>query len=135
MSGIFLIPMVSSIAREKKFFSFPQFLGYIFDKRVALIAGIISAIGYLGFTSSQILAGAKLASSTFHGLSLNQALLMMGVITVVYTVFGGIKAVIYTDTIQWIILMGGHSTSGSMLRGILKRQRRHGSSPGCLNTR
>lgn len=112
MSGVFLIPMVSSIAREKKFFSFPQFLGFIFDKRVALIAGIISAIGYLGFTSSQILAGAKLASSTFQGLSLDQALLVMGVITVVYTVFGGIKAVIYTDTIQWIILMGGLTLIG-----------------------
>ncbi len=112
MSGVFLIPMVSSIAREKKFFSFPQFLDYIFDKRVALIAGIISAIGYLGFTSSQILAGAKLASSTFQGLSLDQALLVMGVITVVYTVFGGIKAVIYTDTIQWIILMGGLTLIG-----------------------
>jgi SSS family solute:Na+ symporter len=107
LSGIFLIPLVSSIARKNRFYSFPQFLEYIFDRRVALIAGIISAIGYLGFTSSQILAGAKLASSTFLGLSLNQALLIMGVITVVYTVFGGIKAVIYTDTIQWIILMAG----------------------------
>ncbi len=112
LSGVFLIPLVSSVARERKFFSFPQFLGYIFDKRVALIAGVISAIGYLGFTSSQILAGAKLASSTFEGMSLNQALLVMGVITVVYTVFGGIKAVIYTDTIQWIILMGGLTLIG-----------------------
>jgi SSS family solute:Na+ symporter len=112
LSGIFLIPLVSSVAREKKFFSFPQFLGYIFDRRVALLAGIISAIGYLGFTSSQMLAGAKLASSTFEGLSLNHALLVMGVITVVYTVFGGIKAVIYTDTIQWIILMGGLTLIG-----------------------
>lgn len=31
----------------------------------------------------------------------------MGVIAVFYTVIGGIKAVIYTDTIQWIILMVG----------------------------
>ena len=112
LSGIFLIPLVSSVARERNFFSFPQFLEFIFDRRVALIAGIISAIGYLGFTSSQILAGAKLASSTFEGLALNQALLVMGVITVVYTVFGGIKAVIYTDTIQWIILMGGLTLIG-----------------------
>lgn len=107
LSGIFLIPLVANLARERRFYSFPQFLEYIFDKRVAMIAGIISAIGYLGFTSSQILAGAKLASSTFDGLTLNNALLVMGIITVVYTVFGGIKAVIYTDTIQWIILMAG----------------------------
>jgi solute:Na+ symporter, SSS family len=107
MSGVLLIPRISELARRKGFLSFPQFLEYIFDKRVALIAGIISAIGYLGFTSSQILAGAKLASSTFDGLNLNYALLIMGVIAVVYTVLGGLKAVIYTDTIQWIVLMAG----------------------------
>lgn len=107
MSGVLLIPRISELARRKGFLSFPQFLEYIFDRRVALIAGIISAIGYLGFTSSQILAGAKLASSTFDGLNLNYALLIMGVIAVVYTVLGGLKAVIYTDTIQWIVLMAG----------------------------
>ena len=31
----------------------------------------------------------------------------MGVIAVIYTAIGGIKAVIYTDTVQWLILMGG----------------------------
>jgi SSS family solute:Na+ symporter len=72
-----------------------------------MVAGVISAIGYLGFTSSQILAGAKLASSTFERLNLNNALLLMGVIAVLYTVLGGLKAVIYTDTIQWIVLMSG----------------------------
>jgi SSS family solute:Na+ symporter len=107
LSGVFLIPKVSDLARKKGFLSFPQFLEHIFDKRVALLAGVISAIGYLGFTSSQILAGAKLASSTFPTLSINQALLIMGVIAVVYTVLGGLKAVIYTDTVQWIVLMSG----------------------------
>jgi SSS family solute:Na+ symporter len=79
----------------------------VYNRRVALIAGIISAISYLGFTSSQILAGAKLASSTFDGLTLERALFLMGAIAILYTALGGLKAVIYTDTIQWIILMAG----------------------------
>ncbi|MEE4213497.1 MAG: sodium:solute symporter family protein [Bacteroidales bacterium] len=107
LSAVLLIPKVSDLARSKGLLSFPQFLETIYDRRVALIAGIISAIGYLGFTSSQILAGAKLASATFIDLSLNQALLIMGIIAVTYTVVGGLKAVIYTDTIQWIILLSG----------------------------
>ncbi len=107
LSGIFLIPKVADLARRKGFLSFPQYLGYVFDKRVALIAGVISAIGYLGFTSSQILAGAKLAASTFNGFTIDNALILMGAIAIVYTVMGGLKAVIYTDTIQWIILMTG----------------------------
>ncbi len=107
LSSVLLIPKVSDLARKKGFFSFPQFLEHVFDKRVALLAGVISAIGYLGFTSSQILAGAKLASSTFANLSLNHALLIMGIVAVIYTVLGGLKAVIYTDTVQWIVLMAG----------------------------
>ena len=107
LSGVLLIPRISETARLKGFLSFPQFLEFVFNKKVALIAGLISAIGYLGFTSSQILAGAKLASSTFQGLSLNSALLLMGGIAILYTVLGGLKAVIYTDTIQWIVLMAG----------------------------
>ncbi len=49
----------------------------------------------------------KLASGTFVDLEMNTALWIMGLIAVVYTVLGGIKAVIYTDTIQWIILLAG----------------------------
>jgi SSS family solute:Na+ symporter len=54
---------------------------------VALLAGIIS-VGYVGFTSSQVLAGAKLASATIEGLNLQTALIVMGLIAVIYTAIG-----------------------------------------------
>jgi SSS family solute:Na+ symporter len=107
LSAVLLIPKVSRLAQRHKFLSFPQFLQNLYNGKVALIAGIISAIGYLGFTSSQLLAGAKLATATFPGISIQTALISMGVIAVIYTAIGGIKAVIYTDTIQWILLMTG----------------------------
>lgn len=107
LSAVLLIPKIYPIAKKHKFLTFPQSLAFHYNKKVALVAGIISLIGYVGFTSSQILAGAKLASATFPSFSINDAVLVMGVIAVVYTVIGGIKAVIYTDTIQWIILMLG----------------------------
>ena len=107
ISSVLLIPKVYPIARKNKFLTFPETLSYHYNKKVALVAGIISLIGYVGFTSSQILAGAKLASATFPAITIDTAVLLMGVIAVVYTVIGGIKAVIYTDTIQWIILMLG----------------------------
>jgi solute:Na+ symporter, SSS family len=107
LSAVFLIPKVSNLGQTKKFFTFPQIFGHFYDARVALLAGIISAIGYIGFTSSQILAGAKLASATVQGLDLQTALIFMGVVAVIYTTIGGLKAVIYTDTIQWVILILG----------------------------
>lgn len=107
LSAVLLIPRVSRLSKSINLLTFPQIFEHFYTGRVALLAGIISTIGYIGFTSSQILAGAKLASATFIDLSMNQALVAMGVIAVVYTVAGGLKAVIYTDTVQWIILMGG----------------------------
>ncbi|MEQ8475145.1 sodium:solute symporter family protein [Fulvivirga sp.] len=107
LAAVFLIPTISKLSKEINLLTFPQVFGHFYDKKVALLAGIISAIGYVGFTSSQILAGAKLASASFVNLDINSALIIMGVIAIVYTVMGGMKAVIYTDTIQWIILMSG----------------------------
>jgi solute:Na+ symporter, SSS family len=107
ISAVVLIPRVHKMSTLSNLLTFPQIFKEIFNTRVALLAAIISAIGYMGFTSSQILAGAKLAAATFDGLNLQTALIIMGLVAVVYTVMGGIKAVIYTDTVQWIILMGG----------------------------
>ncbi len=107
LSAVVLIPVISKLSSKHKFFTFPQVFEHFYNNKVAFIAGIISAIGYIGFTSSQLLAGAKLASATFTEINLLTALIIMGVIAVVYTGIGGLKAVIYTDTIQWIILMSG----------------------------
>lgn len=107
LSAVFLIPKVYKIGKINRLLSFPELLANKYNASVALIAGIISLIGYVGFTSSQILAGAKLASATFPSVEIKDAVLIMGVIAVLYTVVGGIKAVIYTDTIQWILLLSG----------------------------
>lgn len=107
LAAVFLIPPVYDLGSTKKLLTFPQLFGHFYDGRVAQVAGIISVIGYLGFTSSQILAGAKLASVAVEGLDLNTALLVMGTVTILYTVLGGMNAVIHTDTVQWILLLGG----------------------------
>lgn len=107
MSSVWLIPKVFGTARKKGLLSFPQALAHFYNPKVALIAGIISFIGYIGFTSSQILAGAKLAAATFPSLEISDGVWIMGIVAVIYTVIGGIKAVIYTDSVQWTILLIG----------------------------
>ena len=107
LSAVFLIPTISRLGHKHKFFTFPQVFSHFYNGKVAFLAGIISAIGYIGFTSSQVLAGAKLASATIKGLDIQTALIVMGVIAVAYTSIGGLKAVIYTDTIQWLVLISG----------------------------
>lgn len=107
LAAVFLIPKIKGNRVFDKAYTFPQIFEHYYSAKVALVAAIISAIGYAGFTSSQMLAGAKLASGTFVGLDLMTALYLMGAVAIIYTVLGGLKAVIYTDTVQWALLMTG----------------------------
>lgn len=114
LSAIFIIPRIKQVDAKHNMLTYPDFLRTRYDGRVALAAALISGGGYLLFTGGQILAGAKLASETaLRDLSpmgmepFTFALYAMGAIIVIYTVMGGIKAVIYTDFVQWLILLVG----------------------------
>ncbi len=107
IAAVVLIPRVYHLANKHRFLTFPQIFGHFYNGYAAIIAGIISAIGYVGFTSSQMLAGAKLADAAFTEINQTTAVVIMGAIIIIYTALGGLKAVIYTDTIQWSILIIG----------------------------
>ncbi|MBN2724238.1 MAG: sodium:solute symporter family protein [Deltaproteobacteria bacterium] len=106
LSAVFLIPVVKSIGDRKGFLTFPDFLESRYDKRVRLIAAFVSGIGYAGFVGGQILAGAKLSTAAF-GINLYAAVGIMALVVIGYTALGGLKAVIFTDTIQWGVLLAG----------------------------
>ncbi|QHI68661.1 sodium:solute symporter family protein [Tichowtungia aerotolerans] len=113
LSAVFIIPRVKKVDRAHGMLTYPDFLAHRYGRGVALLAALISGIGYLGFTGAQVLAGAKLMAGTVlpdavFGIDpLKFALVVMGAVIVLYTVLGGIKAVIYTDTVQWIVLFSG----------------------------
>lgn len=113
LSAVFIIPRIKKVDVKHNMMTYPDFLRFRYNGTVAMVAAVISAIGYLGFTSGQILAGAKLmAGSVIKSAPLGMdiitfSILIIGVVIVVYTVLGGLKAVIYTDTAQWIILISG----------------------------
>jgi len=113
LSAVFVIPRLKKIDVQQGMMTYPDFLRFRYGGRVAMVAAVISALGYLGFTSGQILAGAKLMAGSMidwapAGMDVTTfSVLIIGVVIVVYTVLGGLKAVIYTDTVQWIVLMVG----------------------------
>lgn len=113
LSAVLIIPKLKKLDKIHSFMTFPDFLRVKYNGKVALIAAIVTGIGYLGFTGGQILAGAKLASGTlFSELPFNLdpkyfSLIVIAVIILLYTALGGLKAVIYTDTVQWIVLLIG----------------------------
>lgn len=64
---------------------------------------ILFQLGRIGI----VLLLPSLAISIVTGISVELSILIMGIICIIYTTFGGIEAVIWTDVFQVIILMGG----------------------------
>ncbi|MDG1997336.1 MAG: sodium:solute symporter family protein [Emcibacteraceae bacterium] len=77
-----------------------------YDRRTGTVAAIVIGLAWLAFVGGQIMAGGKLLQVTL-GVDLTPATLVIGVIIVAYTAMGGLKAVIYTDVFQMVVLMIG----------------------------
>jgi SSS family solute:Na+ symporter len=105
-AAVILVPRVKVLGDTHVHRSFPDFLSHRFGEPTRLVAAIVSAVGYAGFTGSQLLAGGKLASAAFQ-FDLTTAVLVMSLVIVAYTALGGLQAVVYTDTVQWGILFVG----------------------------
>lgn len=64
---------------------------------------ILFQLGRIGI----VLLLPSLAISIVTGIPVETSILIMGVLCIVYTAFGGIEAVIWTDVMQVIVLLGG----------------------------
>jgi len=67
------------------------------------ISLVLLQIGRIGVVLYLI----SLAMSEFVPLTVPQLILVLGILTILYTVLGGIEAVIWTDVVQTIVLLGG----------------------------
>jgi SSS family solute:Na+ symporter len=92
---------------KHKVFTIPEFFEkrYGIEARIGLSAYFLIMI-VLTKTTLAIYTG-SLVISSFTGLSLTTVMWGVGIFTAIYTMAGGLRAVVYTDFIQAIILIGG----------------------------
>lgn len=92
---------------KHKVFTIPEFFEkrYGVEARVGLSAYFLVMI-VLTKTTLAIYTGGLVISS-FTGLSLPTVMWGVGILTAAYTMAGGLRAVVYTDCIQAIVLIGG----------------------------
>lgn len=64
---------------------------------------ILARLGWLG----TVIYAPALALSVVTGIDVKLALLMMGILATAYTALGGLSAVLWTDVVQFVILVGG----------------------------
>ena len=75
--------------------------------RAARLIGSGSFSLFHVFRMGVVLALAALALASVTPLSPQQCVIVMGVLSIIYCTLGGVEAVIWTDTIQTFVLLGG----------------------------
>jgi SSS family solute:Na+ symporter len=88
-------------------FTMPQFLERRFNRQCAVYLAGISIIAYIFTKISVQLYAASVVLERVAGWSLWKTAVVLVVATGIYTVAGGLAAVIYTDTVQTLILITG----------------------------
>jgi len=83
-----------------------EYLELRFNVPVRLYGSASFLLLQLGRISIVVLLPA-IALAAVTGLNVYMCIIVMGVLCIIYTILGGIEAVIWTDVIQVIVLMGG----------------------------
>lgn len=103
--GIALTYIYLPVFYELQLTSSFQYLEMRFDKSVRLTASLIYAISIIIFVPIIVYVPA-LAFSQVTGINLHFITLVTSLICVFYTTVGGLKAVVWTDTLQFILMIG-----------------------------
>jgi len=101
--AIWIVPLI----RRLSLMSVYHYLEMRFHPHIRVLASALAIVLQLGGRMSIVLFLPSLAMSAVTGISVTLAILIMGVVTILYTVMGGMKAVIWTDFIQVIVMLGG----------------------------
>lgn len=92
---------------EKKIYTMPQFLEIRFDKRVRTSLAVFWLIVYIFVNLTSVLYLGALALKTIMGVPLWYGVIGLAVFSALYTIYGGLKAVAWTDVVQVIVLVVG----------------------------
>ena len=104
---------------EKNIYTMPQFLEIRYDKKVRTGLAMFWLLVYIFINLTSVLYLGGLALGEIMGVPLIWAVLGLAVFSSLYTIYGGLKAVAWTDVVQVVILVfGGLLTSYLALSAI-----------------
>ncbi|MBN1340317.1 MAG: sodium/sugar symporter [Bacteroidales bacterium] len=92
---------------EKKIYTMPQFLEMRYDGRVRTAMATFWLLVYVFVNLTSVLYLGALALETIMGIPLIYGLLGLALFAAIYSIYGGLTAVAWTDVVQVIFLIGG----------------------------
>lgn len=88
-------------------YTMPQFLEHRYDGRVKTIMAIFWLFAYIFINLTSVLYLGALAMKTIMGVEMSTGIIGLALFAGVYSIYGGLKAVAWTDVIQVIFLVAG----------------------------
>jgi len=93
---------------RSKVYTMPEFLERRYDAKARYYFSALTIIGNIGIdTAATLYAGALVIRIIFPQIELWQSILALAVLSGLYTIAGGLKAVVMTDAFQAVILVIG----------------------------
>ncbi|WP_106475657.1 sodium:solute symporter [Phytohalomonas tamaricis] len=106
----FLIAFIVPVFYRSGVYTVYEYLEKRFDVRARVFAAVLFLLAR-GLATGVVLYAPALVLSVVTGWSVDWTIVVMAVIAVAYTVFGGIRAVIWTDVMQMLVLWLGAALS------------------------
>ena len=88
-------------------FTMPEFIERRYSSGPRLYLSIISIVGYVLTKISVTIAAGGIVFKVLMGIDFWTGALIVVIATGIYTIWGGLRAVLYTDMIQMFVLLGG----------------------------
>ncbi|MFO1326686.1 MAG: sodium:solute symporter [Rubrivivax sp.] len=101
--GFWIVPLL----RRLDLMSVFQYLELRFHPAIRMLSSALCILVQVGSRLSVVLYLPALAIATITGLDVVWSVLLMGGFTIAYTALGGMKAVIWTDCAQLVVMAGG----------------------------
>jgi solute:Na+ symporter, SSS family len=98
-----IVPLIRKLGLTSVY----HYLEMRFHPSIRVLSSALSILFQLGGRMSIVLFLPALAISGATGANITWCIILMGAVTTVYTVLGGMRAVIWTDVIQVIVMFGG----------------------------
>ena len=92
---------------KSKISTLPEFMEKRYGSGARTVLAIIALIGALFVHIGMSLYAGAVVFNAFFGVPVLVSILIISLVTIVYTVLGGLKAVVVTETIQTVLLLSG----------------------------
>jgi SSS family solute:Na+ symporter len=104
--GFLVAGRIKRLGDRHQHLTYPDFIEQHYDSRTRIVATATTILAFTAYSAGQLAAAAAILQ-VMLGWDYGVALLLAGVIVILYTAVGGYLAVTYTDWVQVVLLLAG----------------------------